>query len=36
MAQSTTPLALLMPLASSAPNVFEIKGKETYSDDLEH
>jgi hypothetical protein len=26
----------LMPLASSAPKTFEIKGKETYSDDLEH
>jgi len=26
----------LLPLASSAPKTFEIKGKETYSDDLEH
>jgi len=26
----------LMPLASSAPKTFEIKGTETYSDDLEH
>lgn len=26
----------LMPLASSVPKAFDIKGKETYSDDLEH